>query len=372
MKILHFVPGIDRTSGGTSIYLQQLAKELGKLSELHVATYRSKEPVTLEHTKIHFLTHSYLNLRGLHWEWNSLLQQVHPDVVHVNCCWMPACALVQRWSQEQGYPVALTPHGMLEPWILHRHYLTKKLPALWLYQGRAIRSADCIHATAESEKANLLKLGYNKKVTVIPNGIDVEEIAMKSDWTRKKTILFLSRIHVKKGIELLLAAFAGIKEKLQGYSLVVAGEGEPEYIAHLKELANKLGIGGQIKFPGGVYGESKWKLYRNADVFVLPTFSENFGLVVAESLASGTPVITTTGTPWQELETSHCGWWVTPDINALKEGLISFLHTSEGDLEQMGRNGRKLIEEKYSSKRMAQDLLKLYRNILARRTNEIS
>lgn len=372
MKILHFVPGIDRTSGGTSIYLQQLAKELGKLSELHVATYRSKEPVTLENTKIHFLAHSFINLKGMHREWLVLLERLHPDVVHVNGCWIPACALVQRWSQGRGYKVILTPHGMLEPWILHRHYFTRKLPALWLYQRQAIQQADCLHATSEKEKVHLLKLGYNQEVTVIPNGIDVEEIAIKSDWTRKKTILFLSRIHVKKGIELLLAAFAGIKEKLQGYSLVVAGEGEPEYIAHLKELANKLGIGGQIKFPGGVYGESKWKLYRNADVFVLPTFSENFGLVVAESLASGTPVITTTGTPWQELETSHCGWWVTPDINALKEGLISFLHTSEGDLEQMGRNGRKLIEEKYSSKRMAQDLLKLYRNILARRTNEIS
>lgn len=363
MKVLHFIPSIDRTSGGTSTYFQQLAKELGKLVELHVATYWSSQPVTLEHTKIHFLTHSYLNLRGLHWEWNSLLQQVHPDVVHVNCCWMPACALVQRWSQEQGYPVALTPHGMLEPWILHRHYLTKKLPALWLYQGKAIRSVDSIHATAESEKANLLKLGYNQKVTVIPNGIDVEEITMKSDWTRKKTILFLSRIHVKKGIELLLSAFSGIKEKLPEYSLIVAGEGEPEYIIHLKELANRLGVASQVEFIGGIYEESKWKLYRNADVFVLPTFSENFGLVVAESLASGTPVITTTGTPWQELETSHCGWWVTPDVNALKKGLVSFLHTSERELEQMGRNGRKLIETHYSSSIMAKKMFKLYSEI---------
>jgi glycosyltransferase involved in cell wall biosynthesis len=200
----------------------------------------------------------------------------------------------------------------------------------------------------------------------------VEEIAMKSDWTRKKTILFLSRIHVKKGIELLMAAFAGIKEKLLGYTLVVAGEGEPNYIAHLKGLSEQLGIASQVEFPGGIYGESKWERYRNADVFVLPTYSENFGLVVAEALASGTPVMTTTGTPWQELQTLHCGWWVNPDVKALEKALNGFLHTSDGELEQMGRNGRKLIEEKYSSKKMAQDLLKLYRNILACKTNIIS
>ena len=119
-----------------------------------------------------------------------------------------------------------------------------------------------------------------------------------------------------------------------------------------------------ISFCGGVYGEKKWELFRQADLFILPTYSENFGIVVAEALASGTPVITTKGTPWQELETEHCGWWTEigskPTIKALK----SFLACTEKELEQMGTNGRQLIERKYSAKKMAEDMITLYQEVI--------
>ena len=133
-----------------------------------------------------------------------LLDEICPDVVHVNCCWIPGCALTQRWAQEKGYRVVLTPHGMLEPWIMKRHYLTRKLPALLLYQKRAIVQADMLHATAYSERDNLLRLGYNDRIMVIANGVDVGNITMKQSWKRRKEILFLSRVHVKKGINFLI------------------------------------------------------------------------------------------------------------------------------------------------------------------------
>ena len=106
---------------------------------------------------------------------------------------MPACAFTQKWAQALGYKVVLTPHGMLEPWIMARHHWTRKLPALWFYQKAAVMKADVLHATAESEKENLLKLGYNDRIKIIANGIDVEDIEMKSSWKRNKEILFLSR-----------------------------------------------------------------------------------------------------------------------------------------------------------------------------------
>lgn len=89
-------------------------------------------------------------------EWKTLLQEIHPDIIHINCCWMPGCAFTQKWAQQLGYKVVLTPHGMLEPWIIKRHHWTKKIPALLLYQKRAIIKADYLHATAKSEKENLL------------------------------------------------------------------------------------------------------------------------------------------------------------------------------------------------------------------------
>ena len=115
-----------------------------------------------------------------------------------------------------------------------------------------------------------------------------------------------------------------------------------------------------ITFCGGVYGDEKWRLFRCADVFVLPTYSENFGIVVAEALACGTPVITTIGTPWQDLEGMHCGWYTEIGVRPTTQALEAFLKLTEQELENMGRNGRRLVEEKYSSRRMAKEMLGLY------------
>lgn len=364
MKIIHFIPSIDRTAGGTTSYIQLLAKELGKLCELYIVTAPSEKPVKIENAQVKFIPCKWKEKKSMKNAWNKLLHEINPDVVHINCCWLPQCAWAQSWAQKAGYKVILTPHGMLEPWIIARHYWTRKFPALLLYQKKAIEKATCLHATSESEKENLLKLGYNNRIEIIANGIDVENIAIKKDWTRKKQILFLSRIHVKKGINFLLEAVAELKDKLAGYTIYIAGEGEAQYINQLKEEVAQLKIESMINFCGGVYGTKKWQLFRDADVFVLPTNSENFGIAIAEALASGTPVITTKGTPWKELKTNHCGWWTEIGSKATKEALLNFLTLSEEELKIMGYNGRKLIENKYSTKKMSQDMFSLYNQIL--------
>lgn len=362
MKILHYIPSIDRASGGVGAYMQLLAKELGKLVELHVATHPSANPLTIEHATLHNIS-GWHHFRAMKREFEALLSEVQPDVVHVNCCWMPGCALTQKWAQSKGYRVVLTPHGMLEPWILRRHYWTRKWPALLLYQRKAIVKADMLHATAVSERENILALGYNNKVSVIPNGVDVDAIEMKKSWARQRNILFLSRVHVKKGINFLIESVAALKEQLRGYTVNIAGEGDAEYIAELKQQAAALGVSEMVRFVGGVYGDDKWKLFRQADVFVLPTHSENFGIVVAEALASGTPVITTKGTPWSDLNNAHCGWWTEVGTEPTIKALQAFLSLSEDELESMGRNGRKLIEEKFSAESVAGQMVRMYEHL---------
>ena len=182
MKIIHFVPSIDRTSGGVGSYMQLLAKELGKLCELYIVTANTEHQLKIENAEIRYIPCNISQYGSMKKEWNRILDEIKPDLVHVNCCWMPCCALVQKWSQRKGHKVILTPHGMLEPWIMKRNYWTKKIPALLLYQKAAIKKADCIHATAESEKQNILKLGYNKKIEVIANGIDVENIKINCSY----------------------------------------------------------------------------------------------------------------------------------------------------------------------------------------------
>ncbi|MEG2068034.1 MAG: glycosyltransferase [Tannerellaceae bacterium] len=362
MKIIHYIPGIDRTSGGTTAYMQLLAQELGKLVELHIVSHASNNSVEIKNCKIHYIDSSLL--KGMKKEWLGILNEIQPDVVHVNCCWMPQCAFAQKWAQESGYKVILTPHGMLEPWIMKRHHWTRKVPALLLYQKQAVVNADYLHATADSERKNLLNLGYNNKIEVIANGIEVEHIALKESWKRRKEILFLSRVHIKKGINFLIEAVAALRNELQGYVINIAGEGEESYINELKQLSAQMGIAEQVRFTGGVYGNQKWELFKNADLFVLPTYSENFGIVVAEALACGTPVITTKGTPWQELETCHCGWWTEIGTTATIKALKDFLASTDTELEVMGRNGRQLVQEKYSSKIIAEDMVELYKKTI--------
>lgn len=151
---------------------------------------------------------------------------------------------------------------------------------------------------------------------------------------------------------------------MKDYTVRIAGEGDMAYINELRDFALRLGVNDIISFEGGVYGNRKWELFRQADLFILPTHSENFGIVVAEALASGTPVITTMGTPWSELESRQCGWWTEVGTEATVQALCDFLSLTENELEMMGRNGRKLVEEKYSARKVAEEFVEMYKSIL--------
>lgn len=369
MKILHFIPSIDRSSGGVGVYMQLLAQKLGKLCDLYIATDKSEHPLPIENAQIITIPSHWAQYYAMKKAWKKLLNEIHPDLVHINCCWMPQCAWTQKWSQDIGYKVVLSTHGMLAPWIIQRHYWTKKVPALWLFQKEALIKANYLHATSDSEKMILAKLGYNHKIAVVTNSVNIEDISIKSCWKRNKMILFLARVHVTKGIEYLLETIATLKSQLNGYIITIAGEGEEKYVNHLKQQAIQMGISDIVTFLGGVYGGQKWDLFRKADLFILPTHTENFGIVVAEALACGTPVITTKGTPWKELETEHCGWWVELKTEALVKAIKEFLLYSEQELETMGHNGRKLIENKYSSQKVANDMLQLYKYINENHSN---
>lgn len=363
MRIIHYISSLDRAAGGTAAYMQLLAKELGKLVELHIITFNTKDPLPLENCEIHEVT--YFSKRKLmKKECEELLNKLHPDIVHLNYSWMPGCSYMNSVAKKLGYPTVLTPHGMLEPWILNRHYWTKKLPALLLYEKKVIKQANIIHSTAESEKENLMRLGYNKNIHVIANGIDIDRIDIKKDWKLHKKILFLSRVHVKKGLNYLIEAVSVLKEEMNGYEVIIAGEGDDNYIEELKTLARNKGVETIVNFIGSIYGDKKWHLYQDADIFILPTHSENFGIVVAESLACGTPVITTDGTPWNELVSYKCGWYTHVGTEATIEALRAAIHTTDQEREQMGRNGRKLVEEKYSVKIIAEEMVKMYERII--------
>lgn len=362
MRIIHFIASIDKKDGGTTAFMQLLAENLMAKTHLSIVAGKTLSPIQISGVKVTFFKPSINAWFATQKEFSRILKAEHPDIVHINGIWTPQNWLFQKEAQRQGIKVVLSPHGMLEPYILNRHPLKKKL-ALALYQNAAIAKADYLHATAASEKENIRKLGYHQSISVIPNGIDLSEIQEKKDYNSNvKTLLFLSRVHPKKGIELLIKAVSQLPQN--NFKVQIVGEGEEDYINSLKVLTEQEGVANAIEFKGGVYGSKKWELYKNADLFVLPTYSENFGIVIAEALATGIPVITTKGTPWQELETRNCGWWIDLTVDNLRQSISAALNKTPSELKAMGENGKALVYEKYDIKAVASKMVNFYKTII--------
>ena len=270
------------------------------------------------------------------------------DVIHNFGAWTLFNHRISVKARHAKIPQVFCPMGMLEPWSVAQKRLKKRLG--WaVYQRHDIECSSAVHATAQSEAENLRALGIKVPIAVIPHGIDLPAFQHKQQALQQesgeKTILFLSRIHPKKGLLELVEACTKLKTK--NWKVIIAGPDQDGYQAVIEEAVNSAQLRGKFKFVGPVYGEQKSALFAQADLFVLPTHSENFGLVIPEALAHGVPVITTTGAPWAELSEVGCGWWIPIGASALESTLAEAFSMSGSKLAEMGARGRILVEERY-------------------------
>jgi glycosyltransferase involved in cell wall biosynthesis len=356
MKVLHVVGSLDKTAGGPSRSVPQTCEQLSLLGvSIDLIARQSSDPVELD--KVGFNVR-FMNIKQLI-KFGYSLSAKDYDLIHLQHVWDPYIHVMAYFARVKGIPYIITPRGMLEPWIMNRHPWKKKI-AMMLYQRKDIAKATYLHATCEMEKENISQLGFSNSIYMIPNGLDLSKIKdLKTDYSTKK-IVFLSRIHPKKGIELLLDAWKQIKTD---WTVEIAGDGDENYINTINEKI-KIDKIKNVTLVGSKYGDDKWSFLKSGDICILPTYSENFGIVVAEALATGIPVITTTGTPWQELETNNCGWWIDLNIENLTNTITKALLLKPEELKEMGVKGRKLVEEKYEIKAVAIEMEKLYKNLL--------
>jgi glycosyltransferase involved in cell wall biosynthesis len=280
-------------------------------------------------------------------------------VIHDNGIWRPFHLHVAIAALRTGTPRVISPRGALSPWAL-RQKLVKKKVAWLVYQQRNLAGATALHATSELEADEIRDLGFTQPIAVIPNGIDIPQVLpQKSVGGNTRTMLFLSRIHPKKGLLNLLHAW-----KIAGpgpeWQLAIAGPDEGGHKREVQKLVSALALERSVQFIGEIADEDKWARYASADVFVLPSFSENFGLVVAESMISSTPAITTTPTPWRELPRLDLGWSVDPEVPSLASAIREATAMSRTQLNAMGERAALWARPRFSWNDIAARMAELY------------
>lgn len=373
ISVLHVVADLHTRSGGPSRTVVQLADALDKrgVQVTLVSQGLHSEPsiYPTRRVRVHNpQTSSLLVLRsGLlaRTAVESILAQKTVSLVHGHGLWLPTNHWTATSAARHKVPMVLHPRGMLEPWALANGWAKKRL-SMWLYQWRDIASARVLIATSESEFYSLRNLGIRQPIAIIPNGVrrDLQPNSPPSKSIRgHRTALFLSRIHPKKGILNLLEAWALVRPT--GWHLCIAGPDEAGHLSKVHEAIQQLRLGDCVEYVGEADDDHKSHLYSSSDLFVLPTFSENFGVVVAEALAHGLPVITTRGAPWGELVNRRCGWWIDVGVDSLCTALKEACSLADSERALMGTRAQEYARQ-FNWDAVARDTAAVYAWALGR------
>lgn len=386
MKILHVISGLQKAAG-TSVFCGEVCN--GVVAIGHDVTIAVVNPVSHDcypvDSRIRLISISSILITN-----HQLLATNHYDLIHIHALWEPILHKIARWAIRNQIPIVWSPHGMLTHWAMNNKKW-KKLLAWWLYQRRDLQKASLIHTTAQSEVEDVRRMGLKNRVIVAPLGVNVddrvervERCRVESEGVRewgslsrvgaldgKKTLLFVSRVQRKKGLVNLVKAWREVKEwgreGVKEWKVRIVGPDQEGHAAELRALCEELGVSEDFEFVGPKYGDELQREYASADLFVLPTHSENFGSVVVEALAHEVPVICTKGAPWQELEERGCGWWIDIGVEPLAEALKIALFARCESLVEMGVRGRKLVEEKYTWGAVVKTVIDGYKKIVRAR-----
>ena len=364
MKILSFISSLDLNGGGPSRSVPMLVKGLAELGvDVTLMTIRSTN------MNIHALEGTTAKLKVLEPSFSrkeiaQYLKSEKFNLIQIQSMWDWPYHKVMVEARKLGIPYIVTPRGMLEPWSLSQKKWKKKL-AWWLYQRNDVQKSVCVFTTAKMEAEHVTNLGITTCKAVIPNGIETDSYPCKTSVdVVKKQVLFLSRVHVKKGIEVLFEVWKQIHPDYEDWQLLVIGNGEAEYIHSLENRVECLGLKESIKILPPVFGNDKIQIYQESALFCLPSYSENFGMAIAEAMSCGTPVITTTNCPWNILNDTKTGWCIDLNVDNLERALREALSMNPTELYDMGQKASKLIYENFDYRNVTRKTLKLYEWLL--------
>lgn len=361
MKILQTIAGFGAHSGGTSTCTYDLLTAMHKIGcDVDLLSMQADDLMGHGETWIKALPNDSITSYGYSRNMNRFLRHSNYDLYHTNGMWMHCNHITCAVALEKRKPYVITPHGMLYPQAMARSAWKKQLLLKLGGADKDLRQAACIHCTCVEEMQHYRSLGYKNPVAVIPNPVPIPSFVNELQNDRSvKRIGFLGRLHPRKNVEALIKAWIELGDKTKQAKLVIMGKGDADYERHLKNMVRNRSML-NVEFAGFVTGREKFERLASLTALCVPSDFENFGMIVTEALSVGTPVIASLGTPWQELNTEHCGYWVKNDADTLAEAIKTVLNLPADEINRMGENGKRLVKEKYQDTQVASMMVQLY------------
>jgi poly(glycerol-phosphate) alpha-glucosyltransferase len=295
------------------------------------------------------------------------------DLVHTQGLWMYPSAVVHRWSRHLGRPYLISPRGMLDPWAV-RNARWKKRLAGWAYEHAHLRGAACLHALCAAEAEAIRAYGLRNPVCVIPNGVDLPDRVADEEppaWASAipagaQVLLYLGRLHPKKGLPVLLDGWQLARAEAQsgGWHLVIAGWDQGGHQAELAAQIERAGLQAQVHLVGPQFGAQKAASLERADAFVLPSFSEGLPMTVLEAWARRLPVLMTPACNLAEGFAAGAALQMAPEPDSIATALRRGFAMSDAERAAMGEQGRRLVADRFTWPRVAEQLLAVYRWVL--------
>ena len=381
MRALHVIPSLSPFRGGPSYALPVLTQHLAALGlKVDVATTDDDGAGRVAgaagtRTEAGGVTTRYFarQVRFYTCSWplrTWLASNVGGfDLVHIHALFSYPATVAALESARHHVPYIVRPLGTLNHWGLHYRRPALKRLSLRLVERAILAHASAIHFTSDQEQAEAATLGLATPSFVIPLGLELPPPSLDQPplEERPPAILFLGRLDPKKGLDLLLRAFARVHASVPDARLTIAGSGDGEYVADLRALAHRLGIAAAVEWPGFLEGAAKQKAFDTAMLFVLPSHSENFGVAPVEAMAAGLPVILTpTVGVAPDVERCEAGIIVPPEPTDLGAAIERLLR-NPAEARAMGGRARRLAEERFSAPAAARHVLDLYDFVLKQR-----
>jgi poly(glycerol-phosphate) alpha-glucosyltransferase len=374
MKIAVYTCSVSRRAGGLldtvrDLYLSPVFQDMN----IQIYSYKDEGTQLDLHTWGNlpiqlFTAYPFLYSQKAHDE----ILHSQADILHVHGLWRYPHAFMAAWKRQTGLPAIATVHGMLEPYIIKKQGIIKQQLGKLLFANRGFDAVSCFHALSMKELEDIRSYGLKQPVAIIPNCINLpDKTIVHSKTDSKKRLLYLGRLHQKKGLDLLLEAIASIKQEypaiLKEWIIDIVGWDHEGFLKKLQHIVLKYQLNDTVIFHGGLFGEDKHRMYANADAYILPSHSEGMPMTVLEAWSHRLPVIITPYCNLPEGFKHNAAIRIDNTIPSVKSGLLQLFSMTNKERQQMGLNGRQLVEDQFVWDVAAKKMKQLYEWVLYNR-----